>query len=315
MQSPFSKVLCPVYFDETSPAALEYARHFVEQGDGVIYLLHVVPTDEIHLLRKVYRPEQGGGADTGWAEQVSREKMEALAQAHLTGVRYESLIRFNSDPSVGILEVENEVTPDLVVMSTHGRTGIAHLILGSVAEKVARESRCPVFTTHRSDMLGEVKPFQNILVPVDIAEHSAEVLIQTRRIAEYSKGTVYPLHIVPTDETDLLLRDVYQAREGERANAIVAERVARQTLHQLAKDYLSGVRYEPLLQVSGDPAKTILEVEREIRADLLVMTTHGFHGVFRLLLGSLTEKMMRESSCPVLSLRQPAQVPHPPQRR
>ena len=155
MQNPFCKVLCPVYFDETSPAALEYARHFAGQNDGIIYLLHVVPTDELHLLRKVYRPEQGGGADTGWAEKVSREKMRELAQAHLTGMRYEILIRFNSDPSASVIEVENEITPDLVVMATHGRTGIAHLILGSVAEKVARESRCPVFTTRRGDILGE----------------------------------------------------------------------------------------------------------------------------------------------------------------
>jgi nucleotide-binding universal stress UspA family protein len=313
MLSPFHKVLCPVYFDETSPAALEYARHFVKQNDGIVYLLHVVPTDEIHLLRKVYRPEQGGGADTIWAEKVSREKMQELAQSHLTGVRYEIITRLNSDPSAGVIEAENDIASDLVVMGTHGRTGIAHLILGSVAEKVARESRCPVFTTHRGDTLGETKPFQNILVPVDIAEHSADVLRQTRQLAEYSQGTVYPLHIVPTDETDLILHDVYQAREGGHANLAVAERMARQSLSQLAKEHLSGVRYENILRVSGDPAKTILEVERTVRADLLVMATHGFHGVFHLLLGSLTEKMMRESSCPVLSLRQPAQVPHPPQ--
>jgi nucleotide-binding universal stress UspA family protein len=141
------------------------------------------------------------------------------------------------------------------------------------------------------------------------------VLVQTRRIAEYSQGTVYLLHIVPTDETDLLLRDVYQAREGAHANSVVAERVARQKLAQLAKDHLSGVRYETVLHVSGDPAKTILEVERAVGADLLIMATHGLHGVFHLLLGSLTEKMRRESSCPVLSLRQRAEAPHPPREQ
>ena len=233
MRESFRTVLCPVYFDETSPAALEYARHFAKQSDGIIYLLHVVPTDEVHLLRKVYRPAQGGGADTVWAEKVSREKMQELAQSHLTGVRSEIMIRFNSDPSAGVLAAENDMAPDLVVMATHGRTGITHLILGSVAEKVARESHCPVFTTHRDDTLGGAKPFQNILVPVDIAEHSVDALVQTRRIAEYSQGTVYLLHIVPTDETDLLLRDVYEAREGAHANSVVAERVARQKLAQL----------------------------------------------------------------------------------
>jgi len=78
----------------------------------------------------------------------------------------------------------------------------------------------------------------------------------------------------------------------------------RQKLEGLAKEYLGVVRYETVLHVSGDPAKTILEVEKDVGADLVVMATHGFTGVFHLLLGSLTEKMVREAGCPVLSLRQ-----------
>lgn len=316
MAELFRNILCPVYFDETSPAALEYARHFAQQSKGVVHLLHVVPTDEWHLLRKVYRSEEGGdgGADVVRAEKVSREKMQQLAQLHLGGVAYEIEIRLNSDPGEGILEAERELASDLVIMATHGRTGISHLILGSVAEKVARESRCPVFSTRRREALADTKPFQKILVPVDIAEHSAVALLSARRIVEYSGGTVYPLHILPTDDTDLLLRDVYEAREGERANHIKAEKVARQKLADLTQTHLGGVRYETELHTSGDPAKTILEVEQAVGADLLIMATHGFHGVFHLLLGSVTEKMMRESSCPVLSLRQPAEVPRRPQK-
>src|SRR5262249_3391077 len=83
MAELFRKILSPVYFDATSPAALEYARHFARQNDGVVYLLHVVPRDELHLLRKVYRPAAGGGADTGWAEKVAREKLQTMAQEHL----------------------------------------------------------------------------------------------------------------------------------------------------------------------------------------------------------------------------------------
>jgi len=62
MIKPFRKILCPVYFDETSPVALQYAQHFANQDDGTVYLFHAVPTDELHLLRKVYRPEEHGGA-------------------------------------------------------------------------------------------------------------------------------------------------------------------------------------------------------------------------------------------------------------
>jgi nucleotide-binding universal stress UspA family protein len=303
MTAPFSKILTPVYFDETSPAPLQYARHFARHSDGTVYLLHVVPTDEFHLLRTVYRPEDGGGADAQRATQVAGEKLQLLGQEHLAGVHWEVVVQLNPDPVSGILAAEKSVGADLVVMATHGRTGMSHLILGSVAEKVVRESHCPVFTTRRSDSLSDSEPFQRILVSIDIAEKSVAALTCARRMAEAFKSIVYPLHVVPTDETDLLLRDVYEAREGgHKVNLVVAERVARQKLAALAQEHLSGVRYETVLHVSDDPARTILQTEQEVNADLLMLTTHGFLGVFHLLAGSLTEKMVREAHSPVLSL-------------
>jgi len=305
MPTSFRKILCPVYFDETSPIALEYARHFAKRADGIIHLLHVVPTDEMHLLRKVYRPEEGGGAGMVWAEKVARDMLSSLAQEHLSDVPHEIVTRTGSDPVTGILEAEKELGTDLVVMATHGRTGITHFILGSVAEKVVRESRTPVFTTRRGEALAGTPPFRKILVPVDIAEQSNAALACARQLAEQFRGTVYPLHIVPNDESLLRLRDVYHAREGEHgANLVVAEKNARQRLQELAQEHLSGVSYETILHVSGDPGKMIIETERDIGADLMVMATHGLTGIFHLLLRSLTEKMIREADCPVLSLHQ-----------
>jgi nucleotide-binding universal stress UspA family protein len=115
---------------------------------------------------------------------------------------------------------------------------------------------------------------------------------------------VYPLHVVPTDESDLLLRDVYRAGPEAKANLVLAEKMAKQKLEEIARKYLGGVRYETVLHVSGDPAKTILEVEGDIGADLLVMATHGLTGLLHLILRSLTERMMREAHCPVLSIHQ-----------
>ena len=304
MPELFRTILSPVYFDETSPQALEYARHFAQQSGGSVSLLHVVPTDEFHLLRRVYEPEKGGGADTDWAEKVSRDKLQALAKTHLEGVRYEIVTRLNSDPATGILEAAKEVGADLVTMATHGRTGISHLILGSVAEKVVRETVCPVFVSRHGEHLSETQPFQKIVVPVDITEQAGSALTYARRIAEQYQATVYPLHIVPAADSDLLLREVYRANPQAPADHVYAEKIARQKLEELTRTYLSGVRSEIELHVSGDPGKTILEVEKAIGADLLVMATHGFSGMFHLLLRSLTEKMMRDSGCPVLALHQ-----------
>lgn len=306
MASSFRQILCPVYFDETSPIALEYARHVAKKTGGTIQLLHVVPTDEVHLLRKVYHPETSGGANIVWAEKVARERLIELAEEHLSDTLHEIFTRSSADPVAGILTAEKELGSDLVVMATHGRTGLTHFILGSVAEKVVRESRTPVLTTRSGEKLGDARPFQKILVPLDIAEKSHVALACARQIAEQFQGTVYPLHIVPNDEAMLRLREgVYHAREGEHgANLVLAEKTARQRLQELAREHLSGVPYETVLHVSGDPGKTIIETERDIGADLIVMATHGVTGVLHFLLRSLTEKMVREADCPVLSLHQ-----------
>jgi nucleotide-binding universal stress UspA family protein len=303
MAEGFRKIVCPVYLDETSSQTLSYARHFAQLGEGTIYLLHVVPTDELHLLRKVYRPGESGGADISTAERVAREQLEAIALEHFSDTNYAILTQFNSNPAAGILEAQKEVGADLVVMSSHGRTGFAHLILGSVAEKVVREAVCPVLAIRQGDEEVVTSAFQNILVPVDIADRSATALICARQIAVQHGGTVYPLHVVPTEDI-YLQRDVYRLQEGEGTNLVQAEKVAKERLAEVSQSYLEGVRYEPVVHVSNDPARTFLEMEKEVGADLLVMATHGFTGLFHLLLGSLTEKMMREAGCPVLALHQ-----------
>ena len=111
MAEGFRKIVCPVYLDETSPRTLSYARHFAQLGDGSIYLLHVVPTDELHLLRKVYQPDKSGGADISTAERVAREQLEAIAREHLNDTRYDILTQFNSNPAAGILEAQKRENP------------------------------------------------------------------------------------------------------------------------------------------------------------------------------------------------------------
>lgn len=301
MADAFRRILCPIYLDESSPRVLAHARHFARFGDGTVHLLHVVPTDELHLLSKIYRPDESGGANISNAAEIARQELSAAAE-HLAETRFEVMTAFDSNPAAGILEAAKEMHADLVVMASHGRTGLAHLIVGSVAEKVVRESACPVLTI-RQGADSEVSAFRKILVPVDIAERSAPALSVARQIAERTGGTVYPLHVVPTEDV-YLQRDVYHAKDGEGTNLVQAEKVAKARLDEVARTHLGGVACEPVVHVSNDPARTFLEMEKDVGADLLVMATHGFTGLFHLLLGSLTEKMMREAGCPVLAIHQ-----------
>lgn len=149
MRHLFLRILSPVDFHENSLIAVEYAAQFARQYDATVSLLHVIPSDELHLHREVYRPEEGGGADVRWAEKVSKEKLQEIAQERLSGgIHYEILTRVG-DAGKSILETAEEIGAELIVMATHGRTGISHFFLGSVAEQVVREASCPVLTIRR----------------------------------------------------------------------------------------------------------------------------------------------------------------------
>ncbi len=301
MVNPFRKILAPVYFDESSPASVEYAAHFAERNDGTVYLLHVVPTDEPHLLRDVYRPREGGGANVPWAEKVSRERLEQIAKDRLKGVRCEILTRVHDDAAAGILEERARVDADLISMSTHGRTGLSRLVLRSVAERVVRDSPRPVLTAQRKIEVSRQRPFRSILCPVDLNKSHLSSLGYAATLAKADEATVHLLHVVPTENL-MLRRDIY-GKAADEDDVVQAERVARKTLQEIADSELRGLDHDVHVHVSSEPAKAILEMERDLRTDLLIMVTEGLGGLIHLIVGSATETVIREGHCPVLSVR------------
>jgi nucleotide-binding universal stress UspA family protein len=139
MAYPFKKILCPIDFDANSIAALEMAAELARQSNATVVVLHVVP---IFI--------QAGGAPIyidvyPGLEQESAAKLQEIANAHLAGVTHE-LRTSVAEPSVAILHAQKATRADVIVMSTHGRRGLSHLFLGSVAERVVREASCAVLT-------------------------------------------------------------------------------------------------------------------------------------------------------------------------
>jgi nucleotide-binding universal stress UspA family protein len=302
MTTNFRKILAPIYFDERSAASLDFAAYFARANDGTVYLLHVVPTDEIHLLRDFYRPTEGGGSNIEWAEKVSRERLYDLATDRLRGVRYEILTHIDSDPVAGILEQQRRVDADLIALASHARSGLSRLVLRSVAERVVRESPRPVLVAQRQIDVATHRPFRSILCPLDLDRSHSASLEYAAQLARDSQAFVHLLHVVPTENL-MLRREIYHPRPDDGENVVHAEKVARQTLDALAREHFDSDGYEIHVHVSPDPAKTILEMERDIRPDLLIMVTQGLSGIIHLIVGSVTEKLIRQGYCPVLTVR------------
>jgi len=138
MAYPFKAILSPIEFDENSLAALGEAKQLARTYNATVYVLHVVPIilvpGEGYI---VYSLEE--------QEQKAKKAVTDIADEHLGGVKHEIITKIG-DIAESVLQVAKEIQADLIVMATHGRTGLGHFFLGSVAEKVVREAPCPVLT-------------------------------------------------------------------------------------------------------------------------------------------------------------------------
>lgn len=138
MLTSFKRILCPVQFDNNSRAALAIGKEIAQQNSGKLFVLYSVSphTDPTRV---------GGPAMAAHDEKVAEQEMAQLKKEALADVEHETIIAIGN-PAEEIIKSEHEYGVDLVVMATHGRSGISHLILGSVAEQVVRESVCAVLT-------------------------------------------------------------------------------------------------------------------------------------------------------------------------
>jgi nucleotide-binding universal stress UspA family protein len=144
MIEPFRTILCPVDFSDNSAAAVAYAAYLARQCHGVVHLLYAIPTVVAEMPKELYHADKSGEVDLAWAETAAKERLAALAHDHVReGTPFEIHIRVG-DADTSVLAVAEAIEAKVIVMATHGRTGIAHLLWGSVVEKVMRASLCPV---------------------------------------------------------------------------------------------------------------------------------------------------------------------------
>jgi len=148
-----TRILAPTDFSKFSGFALEWAAYLAKCLKANLTLLHVVPEEKGRIIEEVI----GEGAVThipkGIRENVVEERQKKIREQFNMVVSHEikSAIKVEEVVLIGvpfleIIKAAKEKEVDLIVMGTHGRTGLAHVLIGSVAEKVVHHARCPVLT-------------------------------------------------------------------------------------------------------------------------------------------------------------------------
>ncbi len=221
------------------------------------------------------------------------------------GVNVSSQI-YEGEAATAIIEEGQRQPNTLIVMSTHGRSGLTRWLLGSVATKVICGATNPLLLIHPQDesKAPSTPKLDSIVVPVDGSTIAEQILPHVAAVAKALQLSVKLVSVVPpfayfytytgTDYAPFPYMDV--AKEEE----LLAMSYLEKTEAKLKKESVKSV--EKLI-VHGDPAASIVDAARDTPNSMVAMTTHGRSGVGRWFLGSVADRVVRYSGAPVLLVR------------
>ena len=156
MSISFTNILYPTDFSELSIIALAYTRHLASKFNSQLHCLHVA--DEAYQYWSGMGPESIPiGPPPDEVLEFHSAQMERFKQDHLSGFDQAPITQVvMGRPFTEIITYARDQNIDLIVMATHGRGGLAHVLLGSTTEKVVRKASCAVFTVRAGDVQSEL---------------------------------------------------------------------------------------------------------------------------------------------------------------
>lgn len=301
MTSSIHKLLLATDSSEAARQAEGYACYLARLWGAELIAVTILefPTgmNPKHPVNEIYLGEL--------LKDATRNLAEAKARVTEQGIVIDTRIA-TGIPSEELLTAARKEEADLLIVGTKGKTGLAHVLLGSTAERVIRVAPCPVLVVRAGGARTAGKPaachqieFGRILVPVDFSDCSLDAVEYAALWAHQLKGAITLLHVLEPVSYGLDFT-LGQSAERQRTKERIHSR-----LEQIAGALRrAGATADHRVQ-GGYPADSILDHVRASRADLIVMGTHGWRGLSHVLMGSVAEAVLRQAPCPVLAVRSP----------
>jgi nucleotide-binding universal stress UspA family protein len=295
----FSSILVPLDGSGFGEHALPLAATVARKGGGRVHLAHV------HTL--LFGGVEQFDSDMDLAARDAERRYLERAAHRLAGARAPADYAVLEGSVVEALEGHvGSLGPDLVVMTTHGRGPLSRFWLGSVADQLLRRLTVPVLLVRPHgdppDPAGDVA-IRHVLVPLDGSPLAEEVLPEATALGVLAGARFTLLRVVSPP--------AYGFEPATMAAPLVSPTVIDGMVGQ-ARDYLEGMAgpmrergldVRARVVIDAGPAAGILEEARAGGCDLIALTTHGRHGLPRLFLGSVADKVVRGADAPVLVLR------------
>ena len=244
-------------------------------------------------------------ARTGKLGDADRKELEARLEPWLASARAKRLpanIVFDEghNPAAPILTCAALLPADLIVMGTHGLGGLDRLLLGSVTEKVVRKAQSPVLTVPPRAFRAATPVFKRVLCPVDLSASSTTALQVACSLAKESDAQLTVMHVLDWPVDDELVMQRLDAPEFR----LPFDASVKRRLDELITDEVRTWAEPATVVTHGKPYRRILEIAAQDNTDLIVMGVRGRNPLDLMLFGSTTNHVVRQASCPVLTLRQ-----------
>ena len=283
------KILCPIDFSSGARQAMRTAVRIAKHTDADLVIVHswYIPPMTLnsdYIASAFIQDLHDDAEDALVAARREAEELGAprVTTALLIGPAWDQIVHtLDKDPDFG-----------LCVIGTHGRSGVARIMLGSVAEKVVRHAPCPVLAV-RPDNPPE--PYRHVLCPVDFSATAHDAVLLAMALAQPGPAELTLLHAV-----ELPLRYASESAAVGFVRQVVEDSAAR--LDQWARELprVGDVKVTFRTRIGGAGAEVLATLEEDPSFDLVATGSHGRTGLRRLVIGSVAEKTVRHAHCPVL---------------
>lgn len=319
------KIMCAVDFSSFTNNILSYSVGLCKEFNAKLFLIHIVM--DVHNLFKY-------GETTLDAEMIQVEQLQKAQKlleelASDLPVEHELIVN-KGEPADEIRRIALEENIELVITATHGKSGIQRFLIGSVTEKLMKIIHCPLLVLHtRRDELIPPPNFEiklkKILVGCDFSPDSKLAFDYGVSLAQEFQAELYLAHVInPMEHIDLQASDyiygnprdyvswhspdylLMQRRATKEEREKISElrqQLEKQLYFMLPEESRSWCTPKIKL-LDGEPYKELVEYSKEQEVDMIVLGIRGHSLWEKLMVGSTTDRVIRNSPCPVLAIRQ-----------
>ncbi len=297
-----NRILYATDLSATSEAAWSEARRLGRLFDAEIVILHVVTPPVVFPVEGYFPPDLYQEYLRSAQHDAERGLDRLLGSVAGSGLKVRLRLE-EGPPAPRILDIASQEAADILVVGTHSRTGLRRAMLGSIADRMVRQARCPVLTARPQPDAAPPVQIRRICYATDFSPTARAAWSWVVAIAGAANAEVDLVHVtfepvadrhMPAEMTGRMARFLREQGHMEVERFLQRSTLPRERIH---------VHLSP-----GVPGEQIVHRALERAADLIIMGTHGWSGVVRWVLGSVAHYVIQTAPCPVLTIA-PAGAP------